>query len=393
LITVLFDNVFNAVAVPDGPRGLFFAMNLGISSLVVFLFAIHIVVTDRRRANRLQVQIDDEHAMQLGPYTLEAKLGAGGMGVVYSARHALLRRSTAIKLLNVEEAGSEQLDRFEREVQLTSELNHPNIVAVYDYGRSPEGEFYYAMEHLPGVDLQSLVDAKGPLTPARVVPILRQIADALDAAHDHDLVHRDIKPANIILSRFGKRTDVVKVLDFGLVKEVKQEHGLTGEDFVCGTATYLAPEAITDPDTVGPASDLYAFGALGFFLLVGRPPFSGNTDGEVCGHQIHTPAPVASLESEQDIPAALDRLLLRCLAKEPSRRFASGSEICIALDEVKTTQTWDAGIARAWWRDFESAGGTSTTMAQPTSEPVDRSKATTTKKGILAESRCFLLPR
>ncbi|MCC7536241.1 MAG: serine/threonine protein kinase, partial [Deltaproteobacteria bacterium] len=292
-------------------------------------------------------------AKQLGPYTLEQKLGAGGMGVVYQARHALLRRNTAIKLLPSGVADELRFKRFEREVQLTSELSHPNIVAIYDYGRSPEGEFYYAMEHLPGVDLETLVEQQGPLEAARAVPILRQVADALDAAHFRGLIHRDIKPANVILSRFGRRTDVVKVLDFGLVKEVDESSSLTMEKSICGTPAYLAPEALTAPDEVGVSTDIYALGALGFFLVTGTTVFPGRTVAEVCGHHIHTPAPAPSSATEIEVPPDLDAFVLRCLAKKPVDRFPSAAAVRDALESIASPTTWDPDRAREWWDEYE----------------------------------------
>jgi serine/threonine protein kinase len=356
-ITVAFDETFsaNALEVSYSVQRLFFGMNLGVSSLVVILFAGYFARNardERKRAEALQHDLDDERKKQLGQYTLEQKLGAGGMGVVYRASHALLRRPTAVKLLTPNGDSDTQLDRFEREVQLTSELSHPNIVAVYDYGRSPEGEFYYAMEYLPGMDLESLVEETGVLPPERVVPVLAQVADALDAAHHAGLVHRDIKPANIILSRFGKRADVVKVLDFGLVKPIDQDADLTADNVVCGTPTYLAPEALTAPDGVGPAADIYALGAVGYFLLVGHPVFDGNTVAEVCGHQIHTEPTAPSQASSQDIPPELDAILLRCLAKKPGDRFASAADVRDALVATPIVP-WRAEDAQAWWNAFE----------------------------------------
>ncbi len=370
-ITIAFDDTFSAHALDVGTevQRLFFGMNLGVSSLVVILFAGYFARNardERQRAEALQHDLEDARKKQLGQYTLEEKLGAGGMGVVYRARHALLRRPTAIKLLTPNGDSDTQLDRFEREVQLTSELNHPNIVAVYDYGRSPEGEFYYAMEYLPGVDLESLVRRAGTLPPERAVPVLIQIADALDAAHHAGLIHRDIKPANIILSRFGNRADVVKVLDFGLVKPVNRDGELTAENVVCGTPTYLAPEALTSPEDVGPAADLYALGAVGYYLLVGRPVFDGKTVAEICGHQIHTAPSAPSAGSEHDVPAALDDILLRCLAKSPADRFPSAASVRDALAAAPVV-AWQPGDTHAWWDEFERTRADAPTSAAPMS--------------------------
>ncbi len=186
-------------------------------------------------------------ARKLGQYTLERKLGEGGMGVVYKASHALMRRPTAIKLLPPEKAGETSLVRFEREVQLTARLTHTNTVTIFDYGRTPDGIFYYAMELLEGADLDAVVDLAGPLPPGRVLKVLIEVAGALEEAHGIGLVHRDIKPGNIILCSHGGRHDVAKLVDFGLVKDVsdhKEDVGLTKESTVTGTPLYMPPEAL-----------------------------------------------------------------------------------------------------------------------------------------------------
>lgn len=291
-------------------------------------------------------------AMRLGQYTLEAKIGEGGMGTVFRARHAMLRRPTAIKLLPPDKSSGQSLVRFEREVQLTSQLTHPNTVAIYDYGRTPDGVFYYAMEYLDGFDLQALVDATGPLPPARVVHILVQIAGALGEAHRIGLVHRDVKPANVILCERGGVRDIAKVLDFGLVKELapseSNDVGATGAHVVIGTPLYASPEAIRSPNEIDKRSDLYSLGALGYFLLTGGPPFEGNTVLEVCSrHLVSEPEP-PSERLGQPVPDDLEKLILDCLAKDATKRPTDADELRSAL-EACAIPPWTPGDAAAAW--------------------------------------------
>lgn len=288
-------------------------------------------------------------AQQLGQYTLLEKIGEGGMGSVYRARHAMLRRPTAIKLVPPEKAGPQQLLRFEREVQHTAELQHPNTIQIFDYGHSPDGVFYYAMELLDGIDLDDLVERDGPQPPARVVHILEQACAALAEAHDKGLVHRDIKPANIFLCHRGGVPDVVKVLDFGLVKELATDGGVTNVDVVAGTPAYLSPEAITAPDTLGPAADIYALGAVGYFLLTGEPVFTGATVVEICGHHVHSAPVPPSERASVHLSAELEALILRCLAKKPAERFGGVRELRRALLALPEAEIWDDGAAEAWW--------------------------------------------
>jgi serine/threonine-protein kinase len=337
-------------------------MNLSVSSFVVFAFASYFADTadtQRSRAERLQTSLEEEKAKQLGAYTLEEKIGAGGMGVVYKARHALLRRPTAIKLLPVEKIGAHSLARFEREVQHTAALTHPSTVAIYDYGRSADGVFYYAMEYLDGIDLDALVRRTGALPPARVLYILAQVCDALAEAHEAGLVHRDIKPANIMICRMAKRADVAKVLDFGLVKELDADVHMTQDDAVAGTPAYIAPEAVSAPSTVGPVADLYALGAVAYWLLTGRPVFVGKTVVAVFAAHLHRAPEPPSLHAP-GIPEALDELVLRCLAKEPSARPASARELLRAIEELSEPEAlrWTAAERQAWWDEFERVRGT-----------------------------------
>lgn len=297
-------------------------------------------------------------AMRLGQYTLENKLGEGGMGVVYRARHALLRRPTAVKLLSAERASMQDIRRFEREVQLTSMLTHPNTVAVYDFGHTPDGVFYYAMELLDGISLHDLVERDGPQPPGRVIHILSQIASALAEAHAIGLVHRDVKPANVFLCERGGIPDFVKVLDFGLVKHAgRTDPTLSRRDAIAGTPHYMAPESITDPDSVDARVDIYALGAVGYFLLTGTTVFEGNNLVEVCSHHLHTaPEPCRErLGPEANVSQALERVVLKCLEKARDERPSSAAELLDALRACDVECEWDARAAREWWRRERSS--------------------------------------
>ncbi len=301
----------------------------------------------------LQRQIRE--AMKVGQYTLVESIGEGGMGVVFRADHALLRRPTAIKLLAPDKAGVRDIARFEREVQVTSRLTHPNTVAIYDFGRTPDGLFYYAMEYLEGLTLEHMVNALGPLPPSRVVHLITQVCGALREAHDSGVVHRDVKPSNIIVTMRGGVPDVVKVLDFGLVKIADQSAPeLSGENAVTGTPLYMAPEALVAPDSIDARADTYAVGATMFFLLTGTTVFRGKTLIEICSQHIHEPPVAPSQRLGQPLPDGLDALVLRCLAKAPGDRPASVSDVARALVALDVP-AWSAAEAETWWREHGSA--------------------------------------
>jgi serine/threonine-protein kinase len=277
-------------------------------------------------------------AQQLGQYTLREKIGEGGMGAVYRAQHAMLRRPTAVKLLLPGRVSPEALARFEREVQLTSQLAHPNTVVIYDYGRTPDGIFYYAMEYLDGVTLDALVAAEGPQLPGQVVSILAQIAGALAEAHAVGLIHRDIKPANIMLCNRGG-APLVKVFDFGLVKKIDagpDNVALTANAAITGTPRYMAPESITRPDEVDARIDIYALGAVGYFLLTAAPPFDARTIVEICGHHLHSVPEPPSVRLGRAVPAGLESLILGCLAKDPDRRPLDSQQVLSALSACRS---------------------------------------------------------
>jgi eukaryotic-like serine/threonine-protein kinase len=296
-------------------------------------------------------------AQQLGRYMLKQKIGEGGMGEVYRAEHAMLRRPTAIKLLLPGRVSAEALERFEREVQLTSRLSHPNTVMIYDYGRTPDGIFYYAMEFLDGVSLDALVAAEGPQSPGPVVRTLLQVAGALAEAHDVGLIHRDVKPANIMVCDRGG-APIVKVFDFGLVKKIDtttDQVALTNVNAITGTPLYLAPESILHSDGIDGRIDIYALGAVGYFLLTGTPVFDGRTVVEVCGHHLHTPPEPPSMRLGSALPAKLEALILACLAKDRDKRPRDAHELLAMLSECETESPFGAAEARAWWSRFRRA--------------------------------------
>jgi serine/threonine-protein kinase len=296
-------------------------------------------------------------AERLGQYTIERLVGEGGMGAVYLARHARLRRPTALKLLLPDRTGPENLARFEREVQLTSQLTHPNTVAVYDYGRTHDGVFYYAMEYVDGLSLAQLVEQEGPQPPGRVIHILMQAADALSEAHAVGLIHRDVKPANILLCKRAGSNDIVKLLDFGLVKDIRPnaDPSLTQTNTVAGTPLYLAPETITDPTMVDHRVDLYALGAVGYCLLTGAPPFQGRTTVEVCGHHLHSTPVAPSERLGIRLPGSLDAVILRCLAKRREDRPESARALQLLLRECATGAPWSDTDAADFWERWRRA--------------------------------------
>lgn len=293
-------------------------------------------------------------AQKLGQYTLGAKIGEGGMGAVYRASHAMMKREVAIKLLPAEKAGKESMVRFEREVQLTSRLNSPNTIAIYDYGRTPEGVFYYVMEYIDGFSLEDLVAKFGPLPPGRVVHLAKQICAALSEAHSIGLIHRDIKPANVALCERAGVYDVVKVLDFGLVKELGTDSSSTTSAALTGTPLYLSPEAITAPDKVDGRSDLYAVGGVVFWLLTGTHVFEGSTIVEVCSHHLHTKPESASVRLGRSVPSDLEAVIARCLEKDPAKRYANADELAQALDACDSVDEWSDALAAEWWKEHRA---------------------------------------
>ena len=289
---------------------------------------------------------------RLGAYTLEKRISEGGMATIWLARHALLKRPTAVKILKKHVATDEFVHRFEREVQLASQLRHPNTVEIYDFGRTRDGQPYYVMEYLDGVTLAELVERSGRTPPGRAIHILRQVAAALREAHERGLVHRDVKPENVMLCRRGE-DDVVKLLDFGLVKNLEHAdtRDITKQLKIVGTPRYMAPERLVNPSDVDARSDIYALGAVGYYLLTGRPVFDGGDSLAISNQVLHTPAPRVR-DAGIEVPDALDELLVACLQKDRARRPPNAGAVVEALDRLASRLAWTQADAAAWWREF-----------------------------------------
>lgn len=287
-------------------------------------------------------------AKRLGQYALGEKLGAGGMGVVYRAHHDMLHRPTAVKLLHLDKTDAQALARFEQEVQLTSQLTHPNTIAIYDYGRTAEGIFYYAMEYLEGISLDDLVKRFGPLPSERVNHVLRQLCGSLSEAHGLGLIHRDVKPANVMLTKCGGMCDFVKLLDFGLVKSQNADRNVTLAGSLTGTPLYMSPEAI-QREELDARSDLYAVGAVGYFLLTGTPVFDGKSIVDICKQHVQETPQRPAERLGQPVDERLEELILRCLAKRPDDRPASAESCEEDLLSCESANRWTSIQAKAWW--------------------------------------------
>lgn len=336
--------------------------------LVIMLIGAGIALYGSYSLNRLRTEVRE--ARQLGQYRLRQKLGSGGMGEVYLAEHLMLKRPCAIKLIAHGRAGDPKaLARFEREVRATAKLTHPHTVEVYDYGHTDDDTFFYVMEYLPGLNLGTLVERHGPLPPGRVIHLLRQACGALAEAHASGLVHRDIKPANLYASCRGGEYDYTKVLDFGLVKGIEgpEAAGLSSERTVVGSPQFMSPEQASGEEPE-PRTDLYALGAVGYFLLTGRPPFEAETPLEVLVAHARDPVDPPS-KHRADIPADLEAVLLRCLAKNPADRPASAQALEAELAACADADRWAAEQARQWWAECEPLAMSRPTLSDDQQDP------------------------
>ena len=328
-------------------------------------------------------------------YDLEERIGSGGMGEVWRGRHETLARPTAIKLIRedkIKGVGADYarrvLQRFKREAKATAALRSPHTIEVYDFGVTEDGHFFYAMEFLDGLDLQSLVERFGAVPAERVVHLLIQACDSLADAHDHGMVHRDIKPANLFLSRLGPSRDHIKLLDFGLVQHdqpAAQSGRLTEEGTTAGTPAYMAPETFVQENGVDNRSDIYALGCVAYWLTTGKLVFETDSGrAQIVEHVKTTPLP-PSARTELAIPPALEAIIMKCLEKDPADRFHDGREMANALREVPLTQPWDTRRADEWWdlhvpvasvattsRDAGNGGALTTMLNPPDSQTQTR---------------------
>jgi serine/threonine protein kinase len=328
-----------------------FLVEIGLMMAIAFatsVYGTHMVGTLRQEAFE---------ARRMGQYRLLRLIGAGGMGEVYLAEHQLMKRPCAIKLIRANKARDPRaLARFEREVQAIAKLSHWNTVEIFDYGRTDDGTFYYVMEFLPGLSLSQLVEEYGPLPAARVIYLLQQVCDALGEAHAASLIHRDIKPGNIFAAIRGGYYDVAKLLDFGLAKSVSDvdDVHLTQAGSITGSPLYMSPEQATGDLDSDARGDIYSLGAVAYYLLTGLPPFGGDQPLKVIiAHATLDVLPPSHLRPE--VPADLEAIILRCLAKRPNERFQDAASLSAALGHCAAAGQWGRDDAAQWWRDRDVA--------------------------------------
>ncbi len=294
-------------------------------------------------------------AQRLGNYIIKGELGRGGMGAVFEASHAFLRRPTAIKVMMPKEGDRKNAAlRFEKEVKLASSLNHPNTITIFDYGHCCNYSIYYAMELLEGLDLERYVKKFGPLSANRAIYILTQVCGSLAEAHSKGIIHRDIKPSNIFLTQRGGLYDFVKVLDFGLAKQIRgdkslEDTGITQAGALVGTPRYISPESVQSRGKVDGRTDIYMLGSVAYWILTGQPPFAGSSSVDLIVDHIKTIPRRPSEVSELPIPKALDDIVMKCLEKEQDDRFQSPNELAEALSQVPLELPWSQRHAREWW--------------------------------------------
>jgi serine/threonine-protein kinase len=340
----------NLLGVLLGPLAVAYLREALPDTIIIVATASVVAVFGSNRIRQLQEKA--YQAQKIGQYRLTRKLGTGGMGDVYLAEHVMLRRPCAIKLIRPDQAiDPSTLARFEREVRTTATLTHWNTVEIFDYGHTDDGIFYYVMEYLPGLTLEDLIDQHGALPPERVVHFLRQVCQALSEAHRVGLIHRDIKPGNIFACERGKVYDVAKLLDFGLVKTFGfDDHNvkLTQEGTLAGSPAYMSPEQAMGREQLDARCDIYSLGAVAYYLLTGRLPFDRDTALQMLhAHAYETLAPAP--EFQEDVPPDLQRVILRCLEKDPEHRFQDVVSLENALSDCDCAGEWTRDKAETWW--------------------------------------------
>ncbi len=333
----------------------------GFSLLTVLLppyLCAAIAVVPARLIRQLGQEV--KRAREIGAYRLGTLLGEGGMGQVFRATHQLLARPAAVKLIRSEsirgvssETARVAMERFRREAAAAAALSSPHTIALYDFGPTGDGSFFYAMELLEGMSLEEIVQKFGPLPPERMAYFLRQACLSLAEAHSRSLVHRDIKPSNLYACRAGVEVDFLKVLDFGLVKEtVADTPGnmkLTAADALTGTPAFMAPElALGDPD-VDHRVDIYALGCVAYWLLTGELPFYATNTVQMLFKQANEAPPKPSLKARFPVSPEVDTLVLGCLAKAPNDRPKDAMALIAQLDAIRFESPWTPERAGEWW--------------------------------------------
>jgi eukaryotic-like serine/threonine-protein kinase len=380
--------VAGLIAVSMNPVGMLIAKARGtwdfgsLSNVLVMHYPDYLMVGVAFVISRVVMRLGQKvtRAREMGSYQLVALLGKGGMGEVWRARHQMLARDAAIKLIQPDvlsgKSGSNSVvirRRFEQEARTTALLRSPHTVELYDFGVTKDGVFYYVMELLDGIDLESLVKKFGPQPPARVVSILRQVCRSLADAHSHGMIHRDIKPTNIFLCRLGNEYDFVKVLDFGLVKVLdEQETQITVEGTTTGTPAYMAPEMAMGNSLVDGRTDLYGLGCVAYWLTTGSLVFEEKgATAMLLAHLQKVPI-APSKRSGAAVPASLDRAIMMCLAKDPTQRPASAEVLVRMLESSDGIVSWTPEDAEAWWRTNKPDNGVPQDLGdRPTLEDAD----------------------
>jgi eukaryotic-like serine/threonine-protein kinase len=396
--------VTSLVAASMGPAGLFISaaatgapVARPMDAVAYFLTSNYlcaiIAYVIARIVHRVNAQL--KNAREIGSYQLIQRIGAGGMGEVWRAQHRLLARPTAVKLIRSSMLGESQrarevlARRFEREARETAALGSIHTVAVYDFGVTEQGEFFYAMELLEGLSLERLVKEFGVVDAERTVYLLRQVCHSLGEAHARGLVHRDVKPANIMVCCLGPDKDFVKVLDFGLVKHsaaVQTVSVVSMEGTVMGTPTYMAPEIVLGHANVDGRADIYSLGCVAYYMLTGQHVFSGDTPVATALAHVHDPPVPPILRSELNVPPALDALIMECLAKDPAARPGSAAVVSDRLATTVPVDAWTLDDAHAWWdrhrplnrisvMSTERRDVMSSMVVDPGNEMLDRARA------------------